>query len=137
MLTEALLSLLRLIVVAVLVSLITTPIIVRLIKRMTFAIRPIYRSNNGEREVYPPNHVHSIRTDGIYSEKLYGNPIPNLSNRYCYKKGENQPQIGVLKQPNAATVDKLSKVIHAVMLFYRSYYRHSTKVEKNPPRGRP
>jgi hypothetical protein len=132
MLTEALLSLLGLITVAVLVSLIVTPIIVRLLERVvTFTVYPIRHSDNSEREVYPPNHIHDIRSDCVDSEKMYGNPITNLSDKYCYESRDNRPQMSMLKQPNTTTVDKLLKIIHRVILFYRSYYGHSTKVEKN------
>jgi hypothetical protein len=132
MLTEALLSLLGLIAVAVLASLIVTPIIVRLLERVVaFTVYPIRHSDNSEREVYPPNHIHDIRGNSIDSEKMYGNPIANLSDKYRYESRDNCPQMSMLKQPNTTTVDKLLKVLHRVILFYSSYYGHSTKVEKN------
>jgi hypothetical protein len=132
MLTEDLLSLLGLTAVAVLVSLIMTPIIVRLIeRRVTFTIHPVYNSNNSKREVYPPNHIHDIRGDSVNSEKMYGNPIPDLDDKYRYESRYNRPETSMLEQPNATTIDKLLKIFHRIILFYRSYYGHSTKVEKN------
>ena len=131
MLTGALLTLLRLIVVAVSVSLITTPIIVHLVKWMTLTIRPVYHSDDSKREVYPPNHVHDIRSDGIDSEKMYGNPIPDLGDKYRYEGRYNRPETSMFKQPNTTSPNKLSEGFHRLILFYRSYYGHSTKVEKN------
>ncbi len=122
MLTGALPSLLKLIVVAVSVSLITTPIIVHLIKRMTLTIRPVYHSDNSKREVYPPNHVHDIRSDGINSEKMYGNPIPNLGDKYRYEGRYNRPESSMFKQRNTTSPNKLSEGFHRLILFYRSYY---------------
>jgi len=131
MLTGALLSLLELIAVAVLISLITTPIIVHLIKWVTFTVRPVYYSNNSKREIYPPNHIHDIGSDSVDSKKMYGNPIPDLGDKYCYEGRYNRPQTSMLEQPNTTIVDKLSKIFHRIILFYRSYYGHSTKVEQN------
>jgi hypothetical protein len=37
----------------------------------------------------------------------------------------------MLEQPNTTTVNKLLNIFHRIILFYKSYYRHSTKVEKN------
>jgi hypothetical protein len=131
MLTGALLSLLKLIIIAVLVSLITTPIIVHLIKWMTFTIRPVYYSDNSKREVYPPNHIHSIGGDSVDGKKMYGNPITNLNDKYRNEGRYNRTETSMFKQPKTTSPNKLFEVFHKVILFYRSYYGHSTKVEKN------
>jgi len=131
MLTGVLLSLLILIIVAVLVSLITTPIIVHLIKWMTFTIRPVYYSDNSKRKVYPPNHIHNIGCDSVDGKKMYRNPITDLGDKYRYEGRYNRTETSMFKQPNTTSPNKLSEVFHRIILFYRSYYGHSTKVEKN------
>jgi len=131
MLTGALLSLLRLIIIAVLVSLITTPIVVHLIKWVTLTIRPVYYSDNSKREVYPPNHIHKGGGGSIDGKKMYWNPIPDLGDKYRYEGRYNRTETSMFKQPNTTLPNKLSKAFHRIILFYRSYYGHSTKVEKN------
>jgi hypothetical protein len=132
MLVADILQFLGLIALAVLISLAATPVIVRQLERVVaFPIYPIHHSNNSKRKVYPPNHIHKVGSDSIDGKKVYRNPIPDLDDKYCYERRYNRTESSMLKQPNATLPNKLSEAFHRIILFYRSYYGHSTKVEKN------
>jgi len=127
------LQFLGLIALAVLISLAATPVIVSLLERVVaFPIYPIRHSDNSKRKIYPPNYIHKSRSGSVNSKEMYRNPIPNLGDKDCDESRYNCPDTNMLEQPNATLVDKLLKIVHRVIVFYRSYYRHSTKVEKNP-----
>jgi hypothetical protein len=121
MLVVDILQLLGLIALAILISLITTPLILHLLKRFsTFTVHPVSHSDNSKREIYPPNHVHDIGSRRVNGEEMYRNPIPNLGDKYCYKSRYDRPDTDMLEQPNTTTVDKLLNIFHRVIAFYRN-----------------
>jgi len=110
-----------------------TPVIIRLLERVVaFPIHPIRHSDNSERKIYPPNHVHNIGGDSIDSKKMYRNPIPDLGDKYRYEGRYDHTETSVFKQSNTTPPNKLSEILHRILLFYKSYYGQSTKAEKNP-----
>lgn len=87
----------------------------------------------GNYKIPSPNHLHSMRV-GI-EKRRYIQPVRNLECRDSCKE-----QFGELRlyRPQHPVIyllsDKFNGVlegIHNLLSFYRSYYGHSTKVEKN------
>jgi hypothetical protein len=96
-----------------------------------FTNEPVYGKDNRKPEIYPPNYIHSTRGVLVGKNNRHPKPIRDLEGK-DYPKGSPNPNISdVPKQPVAAKVDKMLNVVHSVLLFYKSYYGQSTKVEKN------
>ena len=87
----------------------------------------------GNYEIPSPNHLHSMRV-GIKKVR-YLQPVHNLHSRNYCEQPLDDLRLYVAKYPTiyflSNKVNSVLKVVHKVILFYRSYYGLSTKVEKN------
>ena len=108
------------------------PKVFRRFARMKHDIDKEHRTGN--HEIPSPNHLHSMR---VRIEKgRYLQPICNLKSRDSCEDQSDELRLYRPKQPLIYLLsDKFNGVlkgIHRLPLFYKSYYGHSTKVEKNP-----
>jgi hypothetical protein len=92
-----------------------------------FANTPNYRSHSGNCQVCPPNYVSGNRKAMIEGDISQHCDICNLENKNPKEDGSNTTYKMVGKK-----TDKMLDVFHSAILFYKSYYEHSTKMEKNP-----
>ena len=154
------LTLVGIIAVATIVGYLVTPLILYLARIVAYVLAVIVvllRAALTKRltpkdvlNVFPqlfsefPNYTHKPICEGDSSETRirYRNDIPNSGKIVIVGVSENgfqnpdgkdycpaqQNTTDMIKQP---TIKKVSNIIHNVTLFYKSYYGHSTKVEKN------
>jgi len=90
----------------------------------------VYHSEKSKPEVYPPDYPHSIGVTG--ENRGYMPRIADLKAKHYW---EGNPDNCHLNMPNQAVATKLEKVrnvSHTIILSYKSFYGHSTKVEQNP-----
>jgi hypothetical protein len=92
---------------------------------------PVPTADGSKPKIYPPNYIHSTRGCRVSREDIYMKPIPNLDDKYRYENRYNQLHTDILKQPITKRLNTISTVLHGVLLFYKNFYGHSTKVEKN------
>jgi len=103
-----------------------------LCKFHTHTNRPIYESRNRESRIQQPHPTHKDRPC-MESGRNVGvaiQPIAHSSGDSNYHPAKKDA-FNMVKCP---AIIKVSNTIHTVLLFYRSYYGHSTKVEKNHTR---
>jgi hypothetical protein len=107
------------------------PKIFKRFARMKHDIDKEHRTGNYE--IPSPNHLHSMRV-GIEKGR-YLQPICNLESRDSCEEQSDELRLYRSKQPVIYLLSNkfngVFKSIHNLLLFYRSYYGHSTKVEKN------
>ena len=89
----------------------------------------VYHSKESEQEVYPPYYTHSIGVIG--KNRGYIPHVPNLKAKHYWKGSPDNRHLDTPNQAVATKLEKVRNVSHRIILFYRSYYGHSTKVEKN------
>jgi hypothetical protein len=97
-----------------------------LCKFRKYANSPIYESRNREDGSQYPKPVYES-SPPIVARRIYRAKIGTESHRTNYYPAKKNA-CDMLKQP---AVEKISKAVHSVLLFYKSFYGHSTKVEKN------
>jgi hypothetical protein len=88
----------------------------------------------GNYEIPSPNHLHSMR---VSSENgSYAQAVRNLESRDSCKEPFDKLRLYRPKYPVIHLLsdkfDGVFKGIHNLLLFYKRYYVHSTKVVKNP-----
>jgi hypothetical protein len=89
----------------------------------------VYDSEQRKQEVYPPHYTHSV---GVTREdRGYIPHVPKLKAQCYWKRNADNRHLHTPNQPIATKPEKVLNVFHRVILFYKSYYGHSTKVEKN------
>jgi len=112
-------------------SLKAVPKIFKRFARMKHDVDKEHRTGNYE--IPSPNHFHSMRV-GIEKGR-YLQPISNLESRDSCEQQFDELRLYRPKQPVIYLLsDKFNDVlkgIHNLLLFYKSYYGHSTNVEKN------
>lgn len=87
---------------------------------------PIYKSDGTKDNVCFPNAIDNAHHAGV-SQTITSQKPPDSKS---YARNENS--LDMVNQPFIPhTLKKLRKTFHTIILFYRSYYGHSTKVEKN------
>jgi hypothetical protein len=87
--------------------------------------------DNKKRRIEYPQPIHDSRPRSVNRVNI--TPVnrackANTSNEREYCPTENY----VLNMVNRQIIDKVSKPVHNLLSFYRRFYGHSTKVEKNP-----
>jgi hypothetical protein len=88
--------------------------------------RPIYKSNSTNDNVRFPDAIDN--TYGSSISQIITPQKPTDSKGYAC----DQNKLDMVKQPFIPdTLKKCRKLFHTIILFYKSYYGHSTKVEKN------
>jgi len=98
-------------------------------KFLWFSDSIMHHSENSEYKIYPPNYTHSIR---VSSENgRYIQPVSNLEGKSYYEDDVNKYHLDMPDEPVATKLEQMLNIFHKTILFYRSYYGHSTKVEKN------
>ena len=89
----------------------------------------VYHSKKSEQEVYPPHYTHSIGV--TRKNRGYIPYVPNLKAKHYRESDPNNRHLDTPNQPVATKLEKVCNVSHRIILFYKSYYGNSTKVEKN------
>jgi hypothetical protein len=160
MLAVTVLQLLGLVALGVLVGYIVTPLILHLAQMIAYILavivvllQAVLTSQLPPKKVFKsfpklfselPNYTWKpiYKGDGSETRIRYRNDIPNSGKIVIIGVSENAfqnpdgkdycpTQQDTIDTPKQPTVKKVSDVVHDVILFYRSFYGHSTKVEKN------
>lgn len=93
--------------------------------------RPSHHSDSRKQRIEYPQPIHNNRPCVVDRDNIAvvnGEPQTDTSNEGGYRPA-NDDAPNMVKCP---TIEKLSKAVHNLLSFYRSFYEHSTKVEKNP-----
>ena len=106
----------------------------KVFKRFVWMKHDIEKEHStGNYEIHPPDSTHNI---GVCRKKRWQlQPVPNLERCDCCEEpfddlrlyGRKYPIINLLSNK----LNSVLKGFHRLVLFYRSYYGYSTKVEKN------
>jgi hypothetical protein len=95
--------------------------------------KPVYESNNSKAAIDYPNPSKDDKNPmidrGIITATCEQIGYTSRHTSYC-PSNQNVPNMP--KQPSIKKVSNIiQNVFHRIILFYKSYYGHSTKVEKN------
>jgi len=98
-----------------------------------FTQKPVDASQTSKAGIYYPNPTHNSR-QSIVDRDIIG--VRRKQIAYTSDDGDYHPSdnnaCDVVKQPTIKKAsDTTPNIFHRVILFYKSYYGHSTKVEKN------
>jgi hypothetical protein len=95
-----------------------------------FTQKPVSRSDTSKYEINQQNYIHDTRGCRV-DRKNRHKVVCDLDGKGYYEDNTNDSRLYLPQQPVTTKLEKMLNVFHSVILFYRSYYGHSTKVEKN------
>lgn len=89
----------------------------------------MYHGDRSKYEIYSPNYARRIGVSG--KDRSYIQCVPNLEAEHYWEGNTDNCHLDMPNQTITTKFEKVLNVFHRIILFYRSYYRHSTKVERN------
>jgi len=94
----------------------------------------VHQSNNKQDNIRYPKRIHDVRnnSNGMVNGSIMHQSQTTTQQTATNRQTANDNALDAVNQPTIKNIlNTFRNVIHRLMLFYRSYYGHSTKVEKN------
>ena len=95
-----------------------------------FTEEPVSCSDTSKYEINQENYIHDTRSCRVDRENRH-KVVCELDGKGYYKENSNNSGLYSPKQPITTELEKILNVLHRVIVFYRSLYGDSRKVEKN------